>query len=327
MGGGRWDSVSYSSNVRALRSTATRLKKDYKDVAFAYSTSEEAQVNRRVHPSLDPGRINKKPFKKLESRDSEEHPESNAVLLCFDVTGSNYENAVQAQQKLGGLMDMLNKYLVDPQLAIAANDDFKAGQRERCVQISDFESDNRVDNHIKNTILVRDGGGNNGESYDLVLYAAARKTILDCVEKRGKKGYLFFYADEPFMDEVDKDEVSYVYGDTIERSIPIKQIIEEAEKLYNIFIIWPENGYIEAREQYKKLFGKERVLTLQDPSMICELVGSVIGINEEKITDGATLTNDLVSVGASKEDAARIAKIAAQIKRKFNFDPAAVAGD
>lgn len=320
MGGGRWDTDDYVKSTSMLRSTATKRGVSYDKVAFAYSNSEEAQVQKKVHPSLDPARINKKPFGKLESRDSEEHPESNAVLLCFDVTGSNYENAVIAQQKLGGLMDMLSKYMVDPQLAIAANDDFKAGQRERCVQISDFESDNRVDNHIKNTILVRDGGGNNGESYDLLLYAAARKTVLDCVEKRNKKGYLFFYADEPFMDEVDKDEVAYVYGDTLERSIPIKKMIEEAEKLYEIYVIWPENGYIEARDQYKKLFGKERVLTLQDPSMICELVGSVIGINEEKIADAASLTKDLESFGTSKADAARIAKIAAQIKRKFRLE-------
>lgn len=326
MGGGRWDSVSYNANNTTMLRKAKLTGRSYADVAFDYSNSEQAQVKKQVHPSLDPARINKKPFQKLESRDSAEHPESIAIMLCFDVTGSNYSNAVVAQQKLGGLMDMLNKYIADPQLAIAANDDFKV-QRERCIQISDFESDNRVDNHIKNTILVRDGGGNMGESYDLLLYAAARKTVLDCVEKRGKKGYLFFYADEPFMKEVDKDEVSYVFGDDLKKDIKIEKMIEEAQQLYNVFVIWPENGYVQARDQYVKLFGKSNVLTLQDPALICELVGSVIAINEEKIGSSADMQKELLAVGTSKEDAKRIIDIASKIKRKFKFDDMGATGD
>lgn len=327
MGGGRWDSDSYRSVVSMNVNTAKTLRKSYKDVAFKYSNSEEAQIEKKVHPNLDPARINKKPFKKLESRDSAEHPESNAVLVCFDVTGSNYERAVQAQQKLGGLMDMLTKYMADPQVAISSNDDYNI-EPERCIQIADFESDNRVDDHLKNIILVGRGGGNMGESYDLILYAAARKTVLDCMEKRSKKGYLFMYADEPFFDQVSADAVNDVYGDRLQADIPIKQMIKEVEKLYNIFIIWPDGGYIQARDQFVKLFGKERVLTLQDPSLICELIGSVIGINEEKIANSNDMVKDLVAAGTSKEDAAKIAKIAAQIKRKFKFDqePAA-AGD
>jgi hypothetical protein len=313
MGSGRWDNVGYSS-ARALRSsTAKKSGLAVEDVDFAYDRRAKQDSSLGVHPSLDPKRINKKPFKKLESRDSVEHPESNAVLVVTDVTGSNKANAIESQKRLPNLMNLLTKYLSDPQVSVAANDDYYV-EPERCVQFSDFESDNRVDDHLRNTILVGKGGSNLGESYDLVIYGAARKTILDCVEKRGRKGYLFMYADEPFFNVVSKAEVKAVYGDTLQADIPIAQIIKEAKELYNIFIIWPQNGYKEARDQYIKLFGRESVLTLQDPNLICELIGSVVGINEEKISDKEGLEADLVSVGADDKTVKEIMKT---VQRKF----------
>jgi hypothetical protein len=288
MGGGSWDTGAYHS------SKSTRASKGVAD--FAYTSSATA-----VHDNLDPRRIRTKPLGKLEARDSVEHPQSNPVLVCFDVTGSNYTRAVDAQQRLPHLMDLLNKYLTDPQVAVAANDDFNFVGKNS-VQISDFESDNRVDDHIRNIWLTREGGGNDGESYDLLLYAAARKVILDSVEKRGKKGYLFLYADEPIFAQVDKHQVEEIYGDVLERNLPIAEILEEAQRNFHLFLIWPEGGYAHAREQYVKLVGEDAVLTLQHPNLICELIASTVGLHEAKATPDSVVT-DLVAVGVSDADA------------------------
>lgn len=288
MGGGNWDSKAYVS------SSTTRAATGVPDFAYTKTAS-------KVHLNLDPKRINSKPFGKLESRDSEDHPQSNPVLVVFDVTGSNYARAVDAQKRLPNLMDLLQKYLDDPQVAVAANDDFKV-VHVNSVQISDFESDNRVDDHIRNIWLTRNGGSNDGESYDLLLYAAARKVVLDSVEKRGKKGYMFLYADEPIVPKVLKNEVEAVYGDTLQADIPIAEIIEEARRLWNIFVIWPEGGYDHARQQYVTLFGADSVLTLQHANLICELVASTIGLYESKATP-ASLVTDLVAVGVNKHEA------------------------
>lgn len=262
MGGGSWDTNTY------MQSSTTRAAFKVKD--FAYT--EQAT---KVHPNLDPMRINKKPFGVLESRDSKEHPKSTAVLITFDVTGSNANRAIVTQKKLPNLMEMLNKYLPDPQVAIAANDDYSE-VRENCIQISDFESDNRVDDHIRSIWITNQGGGNGGESYELLLYAAARKMALDCVEKRGKKGYMFLYADEPMFEVVSKKEVKVVFGDVIEKDIPVANIIKEASEKFLIFMLWPKGGYISAREQFIKLFGKNFVIDLQDPNLICEQIVSTI---------------------------------------------------
>jgi hypothetical protein len=293
MGGGSWNTGRYTS------AKTTRINSGIDD--FAYSKTATT-----THTNLDPARIAAKPFTKLESRDSDEHPESNPVLVCFDVTGSNRDRAVVAQKRLPNLMDLLNKYLTDPQVAVAANDDFKV-EGVAAVQISDFESDNRVDDHIRSIRLIGNGGGNNGESYDLILYAAARKCVLDSVEKRGKKGYMFMYADEPIFPEVLATEVREVFGDVLEKNIPIAEIIEEARRNFNIFLLWPVGGEERAREQYVKLFGEESVITLEHPNVICELIASTIGLYENKVTATSVVT-DLVAVGVPAHEADAISR-------------------
>ncbi len=312
MGGGYWSTAAYTS------STATRTAAGISD--FAYSQ----QNPHTIHQNLDPARINTKPLKKIESRDSQDHPESNAVFVMFDVTGSNFQRAVDAQKKLPNLMELLTGnerrpgYLRDPQVLVAANDDFHYVGK-RALQISEYESDIRIDDHIRNVILVGQGGANNGESYDLGMYAAARKTVLDCMEKRNKKGYFFMYADEPIFDKVSKKHVKEIFGDDLQRSIPIADIIAELRELYTAYVIWPVGGYHEAYQQYVHLFGQASVLTLQHPNLICELIGSVIGINEGLVTSNAQIQADLRDAGVSDSDITAVSSTLS-INRAITFE-------
>lgn len=173
------------------------------------------------------------------------------------------------------------------------------------------------------------GGGNDGESYNLMMYAAARKTALDCYEKRGRKGYFIMYADEPIYSVtktsdsippfVMAGEVKAVFGDKIEGEIPIAEIIEELRRQYHVFVIWPsDTSYIHSREQFVELFGEESVVTLQHPNMICECIASIIGLNEEKIdVDGAV--RDLVALGTDKASAKEIVSSTALAVRAANL--------
>lgn len=281
MGSGTWDKATYHSTK------STRAASGVDDFAYTKHASS-------AHPNLDPKRINKKPFGKLESRDNPEHPESVAVLVNFDVTGSNRDRAVDAQLALPKLMDMLHETLPDAQVAFAANDDYKAVGTNGAVQISDFESDIRIDEHLRNIWLVGNGGGNNGESYDLILYAAARKTVIDCWEKRHKKGYLFIYADEPFMEAVDRHEVKQVFGDNLERNISIEDIIHEAREQYTVFVIWPSSSpYTQSKVQYQRLFSNDYVLELQHPNLICELIGGTVVAYEKYLKATGSTPGDL----------------------------------
>jgi hypothetical protein len=292
MGGGAYSDHDYHTRQQSRRSQGID--------DFHYS-----QTNSTIHPSLDPKRIKSKPFHKLESRDSAEHPKSNAVVVTFDVTGSNIENARTVQKKLPLLMGLLGKYLEDVQVAVAANDDI-ISVGNNAVQISEFESDIRIDESIRSLLLTAQGGCNDGESYELMLYGIARKTILDCFEKRGRKGYLFIYADEPMRLRVHKKDVHTIYGEHIEDDIPFQDIVNELHRQYHVCVLWPANSqYEHSREQYKHIFGKEHVFTLESPETICEFIGAVIGINEAKVSANSAVS-DLVAMGTSQKVAAQL---------------------
>lgn len=291
MGGSSWDSGRYSN------AKSTRAAKGVDD--FHYSKTAST-----THSNLDPMRINSKPFGKLEARDSAAHPLSLPILVCFDVTGSNLDRAGDVQKKLPTLMTLLQKYLPDPQVAVAANDDFNCIGAQS-IQISDFESGNEVDEHIRSIRLTGAGGGNGGESYDLLLYAAARKTVTDSLEKRGKKGYIFLYADEPMFTHVQKSEVLATFGDVIERDIPIAEIIEEVRRSWNLFVVWPIRGYATAREQFRTLFTEDEVIESQHPNMLAELIASTVGLFEG--ANSSSVVTDLVATGVSKQEAESLA--------------------
>ena len=296
MGGGVFDSSTYYS------SATTRKAAGVDD--FAYS-----KTSKTIHDSLKPTRIKDKAFKVLESRDSAEHPETTAIIVCFDVTGSNASRAVQAQKTLPGLMTLLEKYVADPQIAVAANDDFEY-EPDRCFQMSEFESDNRIDEHIRNIKIVQNGGGNRAESYDLILFAALNKVATDCFEQRGKKGYLFMYADEPFFTVCSADAQEHVFGEKDAKDIPIQKLVADTKEKWEIFILFPAGSrYSDALQQYKDLFDDDHVIALQHPEMISEVIGATIGVCEGK-TDSVSVIADLKSVGV---DSTRAASVSASL--------------
>ena len=85
------------------------------------------------------------------------------------------------------LLELLlgHKYLPDPQILFAAVGDATCDAVP--LQVGQFESDNRMDQHLENMVLEGGGGGSKHESYELMLYVAARHTAIDCWEKRGAR--------------------------------------------------------------------------------------------------------------------------------------------
>ncbi len=157
-----------------------------------YGTARSKVFSSKLAPSLDP-----KGVKVRESRDSDDHPESNAIGVLFDVTGSMGGIPVDfAQHKLGGLMKMLveKNVIPHPQVLFGAIGDGKCDTTP--LQVGQFESGIEMDKCLTDIYIEGAGGGQIKESYVLAHYFFARHTVTDCYEKRGKKGYLFTLGDE-----------------------------------------------------------------------------------------------------------------------------------
>src|SRR5437588_62667 len=136
------------------------------------------------------------------------------------------------------------------------------------------------------------GGGHDTESYELALYFMARHTSLDCVEKRGRKGYLFLIGDERSYARVSRRQVAHIIGDTLQEDIPVEQIVAELTRRYEVFYILPpgaaHGGDHTILDHWRALLG-QHVLELDDPDAVCETIALAIGLCEDAIAlaDGA----------------------------------------
>jgi len=289
MGSGTWSTNVYDAAAH-YRAAAGTSAFDYSDRA-----TSGARHTWKAHPSLDPRGLTVR-----ESRDSDEHPASLAIAVLFDVTGSMQTVPRVLQTKLPELFGLLLRkgYTEHPQILFGAVGDATCDRVP--LQLGQFESDNRMDDHLGNILLEGGGGGQMTESYELAMYAMARHTALDCVERRGRRGYLFLIGDEKPYGKVKAREVREVLGDDLAEDIPITTILAELRRLYDVYFILPAGtayaGSDEVLGTWRKLLG-QNVIELDDLDAVCETIALTIGLGEEAI-DLEEGLDDLTDLGS-----------------------------
>lgn len=282
MGSGRWSVANYTDRVTAKAAAGVDV--------FDYSRSAIQSGVLRPHQTLDPSGLGMR-----ESRDSAEHPNSNAIIISLDVTGSMGRVCRGIHDDLPHLFELLlgHHYIADPQILFAAIGDATCDRVP--LQVGQFESDNRMDLNLENMILEGGGGGQKTESYELMFYIAARHTAIDCFEKRGRKGYLFMIGDEMAYPAVKKIEVGTLIGSAPPQDIPVAEIIAEAKAKYHVYYIIPGGASYGADRQvedyWNDLLGPDRVIKLQSPQDTSECIGMAIGVNEGTVSVADAVNN------------------------------------
>ncbi len=286
----------------------------YKHLKSSYTGKSRDDIfknnkSRKMSKSMDP-----KGLKFRESRDSDAHPNSLAIGVFLDVTGSMGripENLIR--HKLDSLMDTLIDHEVeDPQIMFSAVGDHIS---DRCpIQVGQFESGtDELNQTLADIFIEGNGGGQNMESYLLAWLIAGRHTSIDCFEKRGTKGFLFTIGDEKSWPELCKDSLKDIMGYKDSEPLSDKQLLEEAQRMYHVFHIHVnETGYKDNPNvlgYWRKLMG-ERLIILDDHNALAETIASTVavinGVDLGRLTssfDGKTadsVKNALVNVSADK---------------------------
>lgn len=217
-----------------------------------------------------------------ESRDSDAHPESLAVMVFLDETGSmgRIPEAI-VKDKLGALMNtIIDNGVEHPQILFGAIGDHISDSSP--LQVGQFESGTEeLDKWLTQIYLEGYGGGQAMESYLLAWLVAGRHTSIDCFEKRNEKGFLFTIGDEASWDKVDhsflKEKLGYAEGE----DVTDKQLLEEAQRLYNVYHIHiNEASYRDDPEvlgYWKDMLG-ERLIVLNDYNAVCETIATLIAV-------------------------------------------------
>ena len=282
MGSGRWSATTYHDRAAARAAVGKN--------AFDYGDDAMRSGHLRVHQTLDPAGLSVR-----ESRDSAEHPDSNALIISLDVTGSMGAVVRGIHADLPRLHELLlgHRCIPDPQILFAAVGDATCDAVP--LQVGQFESDNRMDQNLENMILEGGGGGQKTESYELMLYIAARHTAIDCWEKRRRKGYLFMIGDEMAYDAVKRSEVNQLVGPGLQSDLPLDRVIAEVKEKYHLYFIIPggaSNGSDkEVIASWNRRLGPQCVIRLDNPTDTSDCIALTVGLSEGAIgmADGVQL--------------------------------------
>lgn len=232
--------------------------------------------------------LNPKGVKMRESCDSDINPNSTALIVALDVTGSmGIVLDTIARQGLSTLATEIynRKPISDPHIMFMGIGDVHA-RDEAPLQVTQFEADIRIAEQLTKIYLERGGGGNNYESYALAWYFAAMHTRIDCFEKRGKKGYLFTIGDEEPTPYLEADDIERVLGyrPQQERFSTI-DLLTMASRYYEVYHIMVEEGShyrthsSDVVREWTNILG-QNAIKLSDHTKIAEVIVSTIQVAE-----------------------------------------------
>jgi len=273
MGFGDWSDDAYK-NLSSSKSYATKSADDI--------------FSKSVKKDMLPKGIDVR-----ESRDSDEHPESLAVMIFLDDTGSMGRIPDDiVKNELPTLMNtIVDNGVEHPQVLFGAINDHKT-YVDAPIQLGQFESGTeKLDNWLTSVAIQGGGGAQRRESYLLAWYAAGRHTSIDCFEKRNEKGFLITIGDEMSWDSLDASDIESIFGGEASEGVTDKQLLEEAQRLYNVYHIHVnEASYKDNPEilgYWKDMLG-ERLIVLNDYTAICATIATLIAVQHGVDINDAT---------------------------------------
>jgi len=273
MGSGSFDAKAYRT---------------FSDSTVGKST-DQIYTSRGMNQNLNPLGVQYR-----ESRDSDDNPNSTPIIVALDVTGSMGMIAdVIAREGLGtlftGILD--RKPVSDPHVMFMGIGDAHCDQAP--LQVSQFEADNRIVEQLAQLYLEGNGGGNRSESYHLAWFFAGFHTVHDSIEKRGKRGYLFTVGDEETPPPLTRKQIERVTGDIIEADLSADELLQIAQRKYNVFHVIIEEGYharshpTEVLNSWRALLG-QHVISLSDYKALAETIVSAIQVAEGSDADSSS---------------------------------------
>lgn len=230
-----------------------------------------------------------------ECCDSEEHPETIPIIIALDVTGSmGYVPEKFIKDEMTKMMSGLYQAgLTDAQVLFLGIGDHECDRAP--LQVGQFEADDQLlDKWLKEIYLEGGGGGNDGESYLLAWYYAARHTRLDCTD-RGQKGFLFTIGDEPNLETFPVESQKEIFGEHgVYEDVTSVSLLKEASEKYNVYHLHLTETHSGSREYvqngWKQNFRKHLII-LDSYSKVAQTIidtvkassGSQIIKEEEKV--------------------------------------------
>lgn len=256
----------YSVDDRAARAASE---------GYSTKSAREIFTQRSINNAMNPHGVRLR-----ESRDSAEHPNSVAIILALDVTGSM--GSIPHHLVKEGLPKIMGRIIQsgtpDPQLLFLAVGDHECDRSP--LQVGQFESsDELLDKWLTDVYLEGGGGGNAGESYLLAWYFAGFHTSIDCFEKRQQKGFLFTIGDEPTLPDVPAAVLKKIMGSGQYENYAAATLADKARERYHVFHLHIRQTNAGSRQEtmdgWKQLMG-DRLIILDRHEDVSKVIPEII---------------------------------------------------
>ena len=249
----------------------------------------ETFTQRSINNAMSPHGISVR-----ESRDSEAHPTSLAIIIALDVTGSmGSVPHFLVKKGLTSIMDTIIKSgIPHPQILFLGIGDHECDSSP--LQVGQFESgDELLDKWLTDIYLEGGGGGNAGESYMLAWYLAAKHTDIDCFNKRNQKGFLFTIGDEPVLEKIPAKKLRGIMGEGQYEDMASSKLYDMARKAYNVYHVHIRETCSGQRQHvmdgWKQLLSNN-LLIAKHKQDVAELIA------------GSIITNTIVAPAAKQDE-------------------------
>lgn len=220
-----------------------------------------------------------------EARDSDDHPESIPIIIALDFTGSM--GTIPHELVKDGLPTIMSGIIdagiPDPQILFLGVGDHECDRAP--LQVGQFESsDELIDNWLTKSYIEGGGGGNDGESYLLAWYFAAKHTVTDAWEKRNKKGFLFTIGDEPSLRHLPSEVINEIMKNGNQASYTDRELLEMAQEKYEVYHLHMMRGHAGSRSVgYWENLLANHCIRIESNEEVAETIKRIVVDNYEVI--------------------------------------------
>lgn len=276
MGSGSWTTCSYSDSI-SKHGFATRDALDRSSMQTVFTSSH-------LDKDLDPKDVIR------ECCDSAEHPNTVPVILALDVTGSMGQYAHKCLVALNDIISKLYETVDDIQIMTMGIGDLACDRAP--IQVSQFESDERIADQLFKIYIEGGGGGNDWESYPAAWYFGMNATKLDCWN-RGKKGIIITIGDEECPPALSASRLKQVMGKTSNEQVDVdvaKLYKRASEKFHIYHVSIKEGGYYSGfpkavNKSWNNMIGENhKVISADDlPDTIVTIINKCVSEDSDDV--------------------------------------------
>lgn len=208
------------------------------------------------------------------------------IMSGFDGTGSmgdNVEIAFRAIPEFDGMLGGIRgRY--NTQVASAVWQDVQDQRKygHPVIQMSQFESDERIVEQMRFLIPSKDGGDST-EDYDLGLAYLWLGVQTDIYDFYGLKGYACIVADAVGRGSVTASKVQQYLGiEMMQRDrISTREICTELFAKWHVYFVQVGTNYRnDATDWWEEVLGPGRTVLVSDPSLLAEVQAGLIYVTE-----------------------------------------------